>query len=291
MNYLAQVQRGIDYIEAHLDGDLDPADVARHAGLSQWHYQRIFKALTNETLKTYIRSRRFSLSLEKLARTQERVLDIALASGFESQESFTRAFKKAFSVTPAHYRRHAGALAFLHKVRFDEDYLRHIHANVSLEPEFIEHGEMQLVGLSTKFHGMDSEKNNVASKLPALWAAFLPLLADVPNRIVGSCHGVVQQTSAQSDELVYWAAAPVTHVGPLGKGLASLRIPAARYARFTHRGLPAGLDQTVNYIYSSWLLRSGERHAGGCDLEFYGADYAADSHASTMHYAIPLAAN
>lgn len=47
MKYLRQVRKGIDYIEAHLDSDVDLADVARHAGFSQWHFQRIFKALTN----------------------------------------------------------------------------------------------------------------------------------------------------------------------------------------------------------------------------------------------------
>ncbi|MEO5738090.1 MAG: helix-turn-helix domain-containing protein, partial [Variovorax sp.] len=243
MNYLDQVQRGVDYIEAHLEHDVQPSDVARHAGISHWHYQRIFKALTNETLKAYIRSRRFSQSLEKLANTRERVLDIALAAGFESQESFTRAFKKAFSVTPAHYRRHSSALAFLRKVRFDEDYLRHIHANVSLEPQLIEQAEIHVVGLSTRFFGVDSEKNNVASKLPRLWAAFLPRLGEVPNRIGSGCYGVVRQSAERSDELEYWAAAAVTHVGPLPKGLASLRIPAARYARFAHRGNVAGMDR------------------------------------------------
>lgn len=288
MNYLEQVQRGIDYIEAHLEHDVQTADVARHAGISHWHYQKIFKALTNETLKAYIRSRRFSQSLRKLADTQERVLDIALAAGFESQESFTRAFKKAFSVTPAHYRRHASSLALLRKVRFDEDYLRHIHANVSLEPEFVEQADIHVVGLSTRFFGAESEKNNVASKLPGLWAAFLPRLQEVPNRIGGGGYGVVRQSAEQSEELEYWAATAVTHVGPLPDGMVSMRIPAARYARFAHRGNVAGLDRTVNYIYSSWLLRSGVRHTYGCDLEFYGAEYANDSDDSTMYYSIPI---
>ena len=101
MNYLDEVQCGIDYIEANLDAEIELAEVARRAGISQWHFQRIFKALTNETLKTYIRSRRLANALDKLAGTKERVLEIALASGFETQESFTRAFKLAFGVTPA----------------------------------------------------------------------------------------------------------------------------------------------------------------------------------------------
>ena len=90
MNYLRQVQKGIDLIEKNLHADVCIADVARHACISQWHFQRIFKALTNETLKAYIRSRRIAVALDKLTDTNTRILDIALASGFETQESFTR---------------------------------------------------------------------------------------------------------------------------------------------------------------------------------------------------------
>jgi AraC family transcriptional regulator len=290
MNFLEQVQRGIDYIEANLEFDIQSADVARHAGISQWHFQRIFKALTNETLMTYIRSRRFSRSLEKLANTQERVLDIALAAGFDTHESFTRAFKKAFSVTPAHYRKHAGALAFMRKVRFDADYLAHIHTNLTLEPEIVEQPELQLVGMCTRLFGIDSEKNNMASKLPQLWNAFLPRLDDIPHRISDGCYGVIRQIEAHSDELEYWAVAPVTQIDVLPQGLLNLRVPAARYARFAHRGFVSNLNMTVNYIYSSWLLRSGLRHTYGCDLEFYGSEYEANSEKSVIYYAIPVAA-
>lgn len=105
MNYLKQVQRGIDYIEANLDFSIKPEQVANEAGISQWHFQRIFKGLTNETLKTYIRSRRLTNSLDKLLSTNTRIIDIALTAGFESQESFTRVFKSTFNMTPNEYRK------------------------------------------------------------------------------------------------------------------------------------------------------------------------------------------
>jgi AraC family transcriptional regulator len=288
MNYLQQIQRGIDYIETNLEHDIESADVARHAGISHWHFQRIFKGLTNETLKTYIRSRRFTQALEKLANTDERVLDIAFSAGFDSQESFTRAFKKAFSVTPAHYRKHANAFAFMHKVRFDADYLNHIHGGLSLEPEIYDQPEMFVVGMRTRFFGVDSEKNNMAQNLPRLWASFLPRLEEVPYRILEGGYGVIQQTAARADELEYWAAVPVTQVDSLPRGLMSLRVPASRYARFAHRGLVTNVNMTVNYIYSSWLLRSGMRHTYGCDLEFYGHEYVANSDSSVIYYAIPI---
>lgn len=288
MDYLAQVQRGIDFIEANLELDVQTAEVARHAGISQWHFQRIFKALTNETLKTYIRSRRLANALDKLAFTKERILEIALASGFETQESFTRAFKQAFSVTPAGYRRDRHRFRFLRKVQFDAEYLRHIHQGISLEPDIYEQPERLFVGLQTRYFGVDSEKNNLAQKLPALWAQFLQRVPEVRHNTSDSLYGIVRQTPEHADELEYYAVAAIDAPAELPPGMVSIRLPAATYARFTHRGPVDALDRTVNYIYSSWLARSGLRHTYGADMEFYGPDYDPQSEQSVIRYAIPV---
>lgn len=288
MNYLEQVQSGIDYIEANLDQDVEVPEVARQAGLSQWHFQRIFKALTNETLKTYIRSRRLANSLTKLAETDQRIIEIAIEAGFESQESFTRAFKVAFEVTPADYRRRQKSFQFLRKIRFDREYLRHIHQSLSLVPEMIWQPAMQLVGMRTRYYGSDSEKNNMANKLPALWGSFLSCWKEIPHQVGGTGYGVILPTADSSDELDYWAAVEVTQIETIASALESLSLPPQRYAKFTHRGLVSQLDQTVNYIYSSWLLNSGMRHTGGADLEIYGAEYQPDSEESVVYYSIPV---
>ena len=288
MNYLRNVQRGIDYIEENLARDISAGEVARHAGISHWHFQRIFKALTNETLKTYIRSRRFTNALEKLAKTDERILQIALDAGFETQESFTRAFKKAFGVTPGDYRRHRSLLPFLRKARFDADYLRHIHKNLSLEPELYIQRAMSLIGLKTRFYGIDSEKSNFARKLPSLWAAFLPRIAEIPRVVPGVGFGVIRQTPERNDQLEYFAVVEVTPGTPPPLGMVILDLPATRYARFAHRGHVTQVDKTVSYIYSSWLLRSGMLHTYGCDLEIYDDRYLPDSNDSLIHYAIPV---
>ncbi|HHH10586.1 MAG TPA: AraC family transcriptional regulator, partial [Sorangium sp.] len=189
MNYLRQVQRGIDFIEQHLDEDITLAEVSRTAGVSHWHFQRMFKALTNETLKSYIRSRRLANARVKLLKTNAHVLDVALGSGFESQASFTRAFKKAFGMPPARYRALGGEHLLLQKVRIDEDYLRHINKNITLTPTIHHYDVRHLVGLSTRFFGVDSERNNIGQKLPPLWAAFLPRLGEVQGRVSTTCYG------------------------------------------------------------------------------------------------------
>jgi len=288
MNYLKQVQTGIDYIESNLDVDITLAQVAKEAGISQWHFQRIFKALTNETLKTYIRSRRLANSLEKLLTTNTRIIDIAIAAGFESQESFSRVFKKTFNMTPNEYRKLGDKSLFLKKARFDAGYLQHISQNISLQPELYTQKKMLLVGEKTCFYSVDSEKNNIAEKLPPLWGSFLSRMDKIENVISGVCYGVVQQSKQNPEQLEYYAAIEVNSLNTVPDGMASIVIPPATYAKFTHQGDVKNINNTVNYIYSSWLLQSGMTHTYGADLEYYGADYHPTSDKSVMHYAIPV---
>lgn len=291
MQYLQRVQQGIDFVEAHLDTEIALSDVARAAGLSQWHFQRVFRALTNETLKTYIRSRRFAKALDQLLGTKMPILDIALAAGYDTQESFTRAFKACFRLTPGQYRALGSRSLFVKKVELNADYLRHIHRNVSLVPEVYEQPAMQLVGMRTLFYGIDSAKNNLAKKLPPLWASFLPRLAEVPYAVPGACYGVVSPVGAASDQLQYFAAIEVSQRAALPDGMQALEVPGARYAKFGHQGPAQGIDNTVNFIYSSWLLSSGMSHSGGVDLEVYDGRYHPTADTSLMHYAIPIQAS
>lgn len=290
MSYFAQIQRGIDYIEANLDFDISLAQVARTAGISQWHFQRIFKALSNETLKTYIRSRRLANAMEKLLDKSIRIIDIAISAGFESQESFTRAFKKSFDMTPNAYRKLSNKSLFLKKAQFDTEYLKHINHNISQQPEIYQQRGMLLVGLKTCFYSVDSEKNNIAEKLPPLWDVFLSRMAEIKNIVPGVCYGVVRQTNEKTDQLEYYAAIEVSKLAALPKNMVSIEIPASTYAKFTHRGKVKNINHTVSYIYSSWLLQSGMRHTYAADLEFYGAEYHPVSEKSVIHYAIPVIA-
>ena len=164
MDYLRRIQRGIDFVEANLDSSFELAEVAQHAGMSQWHFQRIFKAITQETLKFYVRARRLSNSLNKLHGTDKRILDIAVEAGFESQEAFTRAFKKAYQMTPGEYRRFGQHKQFAKKLEISRDYLEHIKQGVELQPEIIVQSEKTLIGMRTCFHSVDSEKKQYFRK-------------------------------------------------------------------------------------------------------------------------------
>ena len=84
------------WLEGHLDHPLSLDNVAAKAGYSKWHLQRMFKDVTGHAIGAYIRARRLSKSAVALRLTARPILDIALQYRFDSQQTFTRAFKKQF---------------------------------------------------------------------------------------------------------------------------------------------------------------------------------------------------
>lgn len=288
MKYLQQIQRGVDYIEAQLDENVDLRRVSKAAGISHAHFQRIFKALTGETLGTYVRSRRMASALDLLLSTDRRILDIAIAAGFESQEAFARAFKKAFGMTPTAYRSLGHGNLFLKKLRFDDAYLEHVTTAVSHEPELVLRPACRLLAMRTTFYGVGSEKNNLGEQLPRLWDAFLPRARDIPDKVRVPYYGVIRPDLDDPERLEYFAAVEVPHARPVPSDLVNLELPAERYAIFEHRGYAKAIDRTVDYVYSTWLVRSGHQHTWGPDLELYGPQWSADGAESVMHYAIPI---
>ena len=111
MDWKENVQNAIEYIENHLDGDIDYAEVARQAYSSNYHFQRVFGILCGMTLGDYIRRRRLSRAASDL-RDGEKVLDVAVKYGYESSESFSRAFYRFHGVLPSKVKRGAPAKVF-----------------------------------------------------------------------------------------------------------------------------------------------------------------------------------
>ncbi len=297
MDYLDRVQAGIDYIEANLDKNITLVDVSASANMSHWHFQRIFKALTNETLKSYVRSRRIANSMDSLFNKEYSILDVAIASGFESHESYTRAFQKLFGITPSEYRQNAKDRLIIRKTKFDHNYLDNLKNNLSLEPRFYSTEERFFVGLKTEVIGIESEKNNIADKLPELWNRFIPRLEEISNPAGETCYGIIshEKDDNGANKLFYLAC---TEVGAsdandsemIPDGMVFSSLPKQHYAEFQHKGMidVENINHTINYIYSSWLLNSNMRHTYQPDIEIYGPEFKMQSEDSIIYYAIPV---
>ena len=104
MHAWEQIQITVDYIEEHLSEEIRINDLAKLASLSQFYYQRLFSRLVKRPVNEYIKMRRLAKASEALRNRNKRILDIALDFGFSSHETFTRAFKDTFGMTPEEYR-------------------------------------------------------------------------------------------------------------------------------------------------------------------------------------------
>lgn len=155
----ANIQRAIDYIEDHLDGSIDYAEVAKCAYSSNYHFQRVFGILFGMTLGEYIRRRRLSRAVYDLL-AGEKVLDVALKYGYESSESFSRAFCKFHGCLPSQVKRGHPAKSF-QRLSLNFEYGRGFTMNCTIE----ERQEKVLVGYKNAFTACPMGKSGPSRKM------------------------------------------------------------------------------------------------------------------------------
>lgn len=107
MDFIQSLQKAIDYMEEHLLEPITYEDVAKHLYMSSYHFHRTFSLITGITANEYIRNRRLSMAGQELSISDEKVIDIALKYGYDSPESFSKAFVRFHGVSP-NAARHAG---------------------------------------------------------------------------------------------------------------------------------------------------------------------------------------
>lgn len=101
MDWFERMNGAMSYIEDHLASEIDYEEAARIACCSSYHFQRMFSFITDVTLSEYIRRRRLTLAAFELQKGSGRVIDVALKYGYDSPNSFTRAFQSLHGVTPS----------------------------------------------------------------------------------------------------------------------------------------------------------------------------------------------
>ena len=110
MDWITGIQQAIDYIENNLTETIDYEEVAKRCYSSSYHFQRVFSILCGYTLGEYIRNRRLTLAGRELATTNAKVIDVALKYGYESPDSFAKAFQKFHGILPSQARNNGSNL-------------------------------------------------------------------------------------------------------------------------------------------------------------------------------------
>ena len=106
MEWLATIRRAISFMEDHLLDDISAQDVADETNMSSFFLQRGFSAITGYGIAEYLRNRRLYEAAKELKETDDKIIDIALKYGYETPESFSKAFSRFHGGTPMQIRNH-----------------------------------------------------------------------------------------------------------------------------------------------------------------------------------------
>jgi AraC family transcriptional regulator len=266
----ARLGEAIDYLEARLEGRASLDEAARRAGFSRWHFMRVFQLAIGLPVAEYVRRRRLSRAAEDLA-AGRLVLEVALHWGYETQPAFTRAFSRAFGVTPGAYGRRArrgeGAAALPLTLRAEPRLPFAMRAPPP--PRFERRPAFRAVGLGTR---APTRRFQSFVDIPAFWADWV---RHQRWRAIGGAppdapHVALLREHA-SGELEYVIAlevAPGTRAPP---GYRVVEVPACRYALFAAGGPPTPTIQGLALGgFGLWLPASGERlRHDAWELELY----------------------
>lgn len=99
------VQKVIDYIEENLEKEISLEQISQNIGYSKFYLNRIFTEHTGITMYKYLQRRRLTVAAQKLVQTDKPIMEIALEAGYDTQQSFSFAFKQAYFCPPKIYRK------------------------------------------------------------------------------------------------------------------------------------------------------------------------------------------
>ncbi|KLN97823.1 MDR efflux pump AcrAB transcriptional activator RobA [Moellerella wisconsensis] len=254
------------WLDENLDKPLSLDNVAAKAGYSKWHLQRMFKEITNQAIGSYIRARRLSRAAVALRLTSRPILDIALQYRFDSQQTFTRAFKKQFDITPALYRRNEEwcATGICPPIILDE----RPHA----EPEFVNLPEKQLLGFEQSCSYALEEWSTACSKMRHdFWHYYLSHTTVVPTEVFG-LHHVVHNSEHDDDQTVFYTTAVEPKNADLNNDkYRGINLPGGDYVKFGFRGEATrqNLQEFLHMIYGVYLPQLKLTRRSGYDIEHY----------------------
>ena len=268
MDWITGVQKAIDYIEAHLTEDIDYEKIPAESFASSYHFQRIFSLLCGYTLGEYIRLRRLSVAGAELASGKEKVIDVALKYGYDSPDSFAKAFQKFHGITPSKARSNGNTLKSFSRLSIKISLEGGSTMNYKIEEK-----EAFYVLEKVETHSVENEQNKTS--IPNFWAranadGTLDTLSAQTNdksRIFGICYN---NRTPNAQTFDYSIAVKCDKNVAVPNGFRKTEIPAKTWVIFRSIGaMPNAIQDMWKKIVSEFFPTSEYKPTYEMDVEAY----------------------
>lgn len=258
MDWITTIENAINFIEGNITENLTVGRIAAEVNTSAFYFQKGFSMLCGYTVGEYIRMRRLSLAGSELLISDVKVIDLAMKYGYDSPDSFTKAFTRFHGCTPTDVRRSGAtikAFAPLH-IKLTLDGGTVMEYRIEKKPAF------RVMGISKMFSYESANQD-----IPQFWnEAFI--MAD--QRPVLGMYGVCFDETMAGDQFRYMIADDYVEEKAEAMKLGVQDIPEHSWAVFPCKGpMPLPLQEVNRKIFSEWLPTSGYEIAEGYNIEYY----------------------
>jgi len=268
MDILNRLAESIDYIEKHLDQPLKHEEIAKIAYCSKFHYQRMFYMLTGVTLADYIRKRRLTVAAQELAASQIKVIDAAFKYGYNTPESFSKAFSRLHGISPSQAREKGRTLRAFPRLSFHIQ----IKGVEDMNYKVVEKESFQVIGKALEVTVRNGQNKK---DIPAFWNELNHNgFTDSLKPHIGQLGflGVCMDFNDQADTFHYVIGVEKT-TADTPAGCVEKPIPAATWAVFEAVGpVNPAVQATWERIFSEWFPATGYELANAPQFEAYPKD-------------------
>nr|WP_238426490.1 AraC family transcriptional regulator [Streptomyces adustus] len=250
---MERLNQALDHLEARLDGEVDMAEVARIAAVSEYHFRRLFSALAGMPLPVYVRRRRMTLAGAEVLAGEPTLLDIAVRYGYGSGEAFARAFRSVHGVGPGEARRTGAVLTAQPRMSFRVV----VEGSTAMRYRIVEKEAFRVVGSKARVPLVHEGVNAAAmAHLKSLDERAIVRMKELDHQEpTGILSAAVYLTDSRDEgaEADYWIGV-ATGPDTAAEGLDALDVPAGTWAVFDNHGpYPSALQELWRDVFTQWF--------------------------------------
>jgi AraC family transcriptional regulator len=265
LDWLVRMNNALDLMEKRIEEPLDIEVIAKAAYSSPFHFHRMFHMLTGMTVAEYTRKRKLTLAAQELAMSSSKVLDVALKYGYDSPESFSKAFRKIHGIAPSEARNSGVSLKAFPRISF----LISLKGDKDVDYRIVMKEAFTVVGKSIQVTCQDNEHSRQISRF---WEechrdGTIAKLGDIGTD--EDLLGIIMDMQPGKEDFSYMIASKAD-VTSHAEGFNLRTIPATTWAIFTSVGpIPEAIQNVFSRIYQEWFPATRYEHSGEPEMEVY----------------------